>query len=196
MQDVHLIERAEEAGELLKPIRISILSRLAEPRTCPEIARQLGVTTQKVNYHMNVLRQAGLVQLVEERRNRGTIEGVYQAAARSFWFSPRLVADLGGRSTASDEAGLAYLLQLIEELQVDIGRLAEKTSAGQIPSVAFDGRIELADPEQRGAFLKDLKEAVENIARKYGRRGGGRKSAGDSYRFALACYPQQDGTDG
>ena len=71
MQEVHFIEQANEASELLKPARIEILSRLSKPRTCPELARELGMTTQKVNYHMNVLREAGLVRLVEERRNRG-----------------------------------------------------------------------------------------------------------------------------
>jgi predicted ArsR family transcriptional regulator len=90
MQEVHFIEHVDEAAEVLKPARIEILSRLSSPRTCPELAKELGMTTQKVNYHMNVLREAGLVRLVEERRKRGTVEGIYLAVAKSFWFSPRL----------------------------------------------------------------------------------------------------------
>jgi predicted ArsR family transcriptional regulator len=189
MQEVHLIENAEKAGELLKPIRIKILSLLGMPRTCPEIAHRLGLATQKVNYHMKVLKDAGLVRLIEEHRKRGVVEGVYQAVARSYWISPRLVGKLGGRSTARERASLAYLLQLAEELQIDIGHLAGKPDAESVPSLGLDARIELRDAGERAAFMEELKQSVQNLARKYGARSHDKSVKQGAFRLVFACYP-------
>lgn len=189
MQEVQLIENAEKAGELLKPIRIKILSVLDKPRTCPEIAGLLGLTTQKINYHVRVLRDAGLVRLIEEHRNRGIMEGVYQAVARSFWISPRLVGKLGGRSAVRDQASLAFLLQLAEELQIDIGHLAEASNAGSVPSLGLDARLELRDAGDRAAFMEELEQSVQNLAQKYGARTPDKQARREVFRLVFACYP-------
>ena len=51
---------------------------LDEPLTVAEIARRvgLGLARQKVAYHLRVLEQAGLVELVELRQRRGFTERV------------------------------------------------------------------------------------------------------------------------
>jgi predicted ArsR family transcriptional regulator len=156
--------------------------------TCPQLARELGMTTQKVNYHMNVLKEAGLVNLVEERRKRGTVEGVYRAVARSFWFSPRLVAQLGGRERTKDQASLAYLLQLAEDLQIDVGQMLERENADAIPSLGVDARIQLRYKEDRARFLTEVKEIFTRLAEKYGCSGKDSPNEGESYRLMLACY--------
>ena len=63
MNDVYLIEKPRQARELFKPLRLEILSRLGEPHSCPELAKELGLTTQKVYYHVKVLETAGLVRI-------------------------------------------------------------------------------------------------------------------------------------
>jgi DNA-binding transcriptional ArsR family regulator len=188
MQEVHFIEQADEAAEVLKPIRIEILSRLSRPRTCPELAKELGMTTQKVNYHMNVLKEAGLVNLVEERRKRGTMEGVYQAVAKSYWFSPRLVTQLGDRARTRDQASLAYLLQLAEDLQVDIGHMIEREETGLTPSLGVNAQIQLRDDTDRARFLAEIKEIFSHLAQTYGGSGDAMPNDGECYRLMLACY--------
>jgi DNA-binding transcriptional ArsR family regulator len=186
-----LIEDVQKAGELLKPIRLEILSLLGEPKTCPDLARQLNVTTQKVNYHIKVLQEAGLVRLVEERRNRGIMEGVYQAVARSYWFSPRLVRLLGGRRSIQDHASLGYLLMMAEELQIEIGRLAGKIDSSRIPSLGLNARIRLRSTDDRAAFMGELKNIFQNLAHKYGSREEDRDDEdGRGFRLMLVCYPQ------
>src|SRR3954470_13009836 len=102
MRDVLYLDRIEQAEALLKPQRIEVLRELAEPRSCTEVAAALGQTPQRVYYHVKRLAEAGLVHQVTERKVRGIHEGVYQALARSYWLSPRLVGRLGGRR-ATDE---------------------------------------------------------------------------------------------
>src|SRR5690348_5900289 len=84
------------ANALLQPARLDVLRQLAEPRSCPQVAAALGLTTSRVHYHVKVLEKAGLVERVAERRVRAVVEGVYQAAARSYWLSAGLVGRLGG----------------------------------------------------------------------------------------------------
>jgi biotin operon repressor len=189
VNEVHLIQEADEAAELLKPIRIEILSRLGTPHSCPELAKQLGLTTQKVYYHVKVLQDAGLIFLVEERRVRGIMEGVYQAVAKSFWFSPRLVKYLGGSRPTSDQASLAYLLQLAEDLQVDIGKLADREETGEVPSLGLDARIEFQDASARTQFLKEVQSFFQKLAEKYGVRGLTDHGDTSVFRIVLACYP-------
>jgi DNA-binding transcriptional ArsR family regulator len=193
VQDVHIIDQADQANELLKPIRIEILSKLGKPTSCPEIAKALGLTTQKVNYHMKVLVDAGLVELVDERRVRGIMEGVYLAVAKSFWFSPRLVSYLGNRERSTDQASLAYLLQLAEDLQVEIGQLVDRADGQSIPSLGVNAQIQLRDGTDRARFLAEVKDFFTQLADKYGEQEADHSRSNGLFRLMLACY--QDPTE-
>jgi DNA-binding transcriptional ArsR family regulator len=122
MKDLLYLERVEQAETLLKPQRIEVLRQLAEPRSCTEVAARLEQTQQRVYYHVKRLVEQDLVNQVAERRVRGINEGVYQAAARAYWLSPRLVGRIGQRQQR-DEASLGYLLDLMEEVQSDVAAL-------------------------------------------------------------------------
>src|SRR5215218_8426464 len=112
MQDVLYIEDVDKAMALLKPIRLEILKRLDEPRTCPELADYFDETPQKVYYHVKALENARLVDKVAERRVRGVVEGHYQASARAYWLAPQLVSQIGGARGAQDQMSLRVLLDL------------------------------------------------------------------------------------
>lgn len=184
MRDVLYLDHVEQAETLLKPQRIEVLRQLAEPRSCTEVARLLQQSQQRVYYHVRRLVDAGLVMQISERRVRGIMEGVYQASARSYWLSPRLVGRLGpGRDR--DELGLGYLLDLMEQVQADVARLDR--SAAELPSVGVSGRIRVR-PEQRKEFLDDLRTTLQSLFARYSDAEG---SEGDAFKLAVACYPHQ-----
>ncbi|MCW2643862.1 MAG: ArsR family transcriptional regulator [Dactylosporangium sp.] len=180
MRDVLYLEQIEQAEALLKPQRIEVLRQLAEPRTCTEVASRLGQTPQRVYYHVKRLVDARLVDLVSERKVRGIHEGIYQASARSYWLSPRLVGRIGLRK-AQDEMSLGYLLDLMEEVQADVAALDR--TAPELPSVGVSGEIRVR-PEQRQQFLDDLQTALQNLFTRYG------GADGDAFKLAVACYPK------
>jgi DNA-binding transcriptional ArsR family regulator len=190
MRDVLLLDRVDQASALLKPIRLELLRRMAEPSSCPELARQVGASTQKVNYHVRVLEDAGLVERVGERRVRGIVEGRYRASAGSYWLSPALVGQVGGRARARDAFSLGFLLTLAEELQDDVGRLAERQGEQPVPSLGLSAEVELRSGQDRAAFMRELQDSFTALARKYGARTG--EQAGERFRLALACYPSRD----
>ncbi|MDG4791243.1 helix-turn-helix domain-containing protein [Micromonospora sp. WMMD1102] len=179
MRDVMYLEQIEQAETLLKPQRIEVLRQLAEPHTCTEVANQLGQTPQRVYYHVKRLVEAGLVDQVSERRVRGITEGIYQASARSYWLSPRLVGRLGLRK-AQDQMSLGYLLNLMEEVQADVAALDR--TAPELPSIGFSGEIRVP-ADQRQQFLTDLQTALQELFTRYG------GAEGDAFKLAVACYP-------
>jgi DNA-binding transcriptional ArsR family regulator len=182
MKDVLYLEQIEQAETLLKPQRIEVLRLLAEPRTCTEVGERLGQTPQRVYYHVKRLVDAGLAELVSERKVRGVHEGIYQAGARSYWLSPRLVGRLGLRKE-QDELSLGYLLDLMEEVQADVAAL-DRTRP-ELPSIGVSGGIRVR-PERRQEFLDDLKTTLQDLFTRYG------GSEGDAFKLAVACYPKEN----
>ena len=180
MLDVLYVDTIEQADALLKPKRVEVMRRLAEPSTCTAIGEQLGETPQAIYYHVKRLQAAGLVSLVEERRVRGIAEGIYQAVARSFWVSPACVGRLGEPRAREELLGLGFLLNLAEEMSRDLAQLA----AGPVvlPSFGIAGDIQLS-PEDGAAFVAELQRAFGEVLARY---GGGE---GHHFRLALACYP-------
>jgi DNA-binding transcriptional ArsR family regulator len=180
MRDVLFLEQIGQAEALLKPQPIEVLRQLAEPRTCTEVALRLGQTPQRVYYHVKRLVDAGLVDQVAERKVRGIHEGIYQASARSYWVSPRLVGRIGLRKV-QDELSLGYLLDLMEDVQADIAALDR--TAPELPSVGVSGEIRVL-PEHRQEFLNDLQSVLQNLFTRYG------GAEGDAFKVAVACYPK------
>lgn len=193
MGDLLYLERVEQAEALLKPQRIEVLRQLAEPRSCTEVAGRLAQTQQRVYYHVKRLVEHGLVTQVAERRVRGINEGVYQATARAYWLSPRLVGRLGPRQQR-DEASLGYLLDLMEEVQSDVAALhrqaARPAADSDLPSLGVSGEIRVR-PDRRPEFMADLKAALQDLFTRYG------GADGDAFKLAVACYPdrRQQGED-
>lgn len=180
MKDLLYVEGFEQAEALLKPQRVEVLRHLAEPRSCTEVGQRLDQTPQRVYYHVKRLVEAGLVTQVAERRVRGIVEGIYQAAARSYWLSPQLVGTIGGRR-ARDELSLGYLIELVEDVQSDLASI-DRTRP-ELPTLGVSGRIALP-PERRTEFFDELRTTLQDLFTRYG------GPEGDQFTLAIAVYPK------
>lgn len=192
MQDVLYIEAPEQAVTLLHPLRMELLKRMDEPRTCPELAAAFDSTPQKIYYHVKALEKAGLVEKINEKRVRGVVEGYYQAKARSYWLAPHLVGQIGGEKTARDQGSLRFLLALAEEVADDVGRLGAKSESGvDVPSLSLSAHIYLPDGRRRADFLTDVQQTFQELARKYGIPPDEADDlTGKMFRLILATYPK------
>ena len=188
-KDVLMIESVEQAAVMLKPFRVAMLREMDQPQSCPQLATALGETPQKIYYHVKELERAGLVERTGERSVNGIAEGFYRARAGSYWLSPKLVRSLGGRRALRDQTSLRVLAGHAEEMLEDVARLAERSVEGEhVPSVSLG--VEIALPAaRREVFLTELREAYEELARRYGAAESG-ESAAETFRFTLACYPK------
>jgi MOSC domain-containing protein YiiM len=65
-----------------------VLAELRSPASAAEVARRLGESRQRLNYHLKQLERVGLVRRVGTRRAGGFTETLYEADAGAFVVSP------------------------------------------------------------------------------------------------------------
>lgn len=183
MKELHRIEHLSEAKTLLNPIRISLLKLLREPQTCTDLARRLDMTPQRVNNHLKELLQEGLIEKVGEQTKRNLVEGIYQAIAKAYWLSPRLMEE--GCLQTEERISLNNLLMMAERLQDDVTSLLSQAGAEAIPSVGATAEIRLAGPQERERFLRDFMAMMQELLKKYQGKGPGE----ERYTAMLLCYP-------
>lgn len=94
----------------LPPIRRRLLGRLREPASAVQLAAEFDLPRQRVGYHLRVLEEAGLIELVEERPRRGFVERVMRVTANAFLVDPGVLtspdeADEADEASKADETG-------------------------------------------------------------------------------------------
>src|SRR5215469_11825919 len=88
MLDIHVIDDPAAATVALEPVRSRLLSELAEPASAATLATRVGLTRQKVNYHLRALEAHRLVRVAETRKWGGLTERLLVATATSYIVSP------------------------------------------------------------------------------------------------------------
>jgi DNA-binding transcriptional ArsR family regulator len=185
-----VLDQVGQISALFKPIRLEMLTMLAEPRTCGQLAEVFHTSPQKIYYHIKVLERAGLVVKVYEKRVRGIMEGYYQAAAESYWLAPELINKLGGERRVNGQMSLGYVLGLAGQVQSEVAPFLKHE--GEVPSLGISAQVNLKHGSDRAEFLEELQNAVQKIAEKYGSledeevNGGGE----ENFRLIFACYPR------
>ena len=108
MLDVEIIESPTAAVVALDPVRARLLAELGEPASAAALAERVGLTRQKVNYHLRTLEAHGLVEPAGERRWGGLTERLLVATRRGVHRlprRPRRVVRGGPRSHAGPPLG-------------------------------------------------------------------------------------------
>jgi DNA-binding transcriptional ArsR family regulator len=186
---LNVVRTAEAAAVLLDPVRQQLLVHLAEPDSAAGLARRLRLPRQRINYHLRALEDAGLLELVEERRKGNCLERVVRATARAFVISPEALGPLGlTADVAADRFSSAYLIAAAGRAIRDVAALdAGARAAGQrIATLTLEADVRFASAASRAAFAEELAEAVARIAAKYhdARTPGGRR-----FRLLAAVHP-------
>lgn len=89
--DTYIVKRLEQAKLLTDPFKLKLLERFAlNPSTTKQVADRLGEKAPKLYRHVDALVDEGLLQLVEEKPKRGTIERYYTTVADRFEIDPEL----------------------------------------------------------------------------------------------------------
>jgi DNA-binding transcriptional ArsR family regulator len=170
MRDVEVIAEPDAAAVALDPVRARLLAELREPASAATLAARVGLSRQKVNYHLNKLQAHGLVEEVEQRRWGGLTERRLVASAAAYVVSP----DAMGQA-ASDPARLrdrlsaAYVIALAARVVREVGGMARNAvrEGKRLPVLGLDTDIRFASPADRAAFAEELTAAVTALVGKY-----------------------------
>ncbi|MBB4664254.1 helix-turn-helix domain-containing protein [Conexibacter arvalis] len=152
----------------ISPLRRTLLERLREPASATELAGELGLGRQRVNYHLRELERAGLVELVEERRRRGCVERVLQA-----------------REATSDRDAAEHLIVAAADLVRDVSRMQEAAAAAgrRLLTFTLESEVRLAEPADVSRLGDALAAAVGEVLARFD------APAGRSYRIVAGGHP-------
>jgi DNA-binding transcriptional ArsR family regulator len=193
--EIHCITDRALAAEILHPLRLEILRLAREPVSASELSPRLGLSRQRVNYHVRLLARGGFLRRAGRRRRRNMIEQRYVAAARAFLLSPELLGAVGADwRRVEDAASAGYLLALGCQMESDVIRLSreEEKTGKTVATQSLKSQFRFESAEQREGFTRALQEAVVRVVSDYtspNLRPDGSSAPGRPYRLVLGCYP-------
>ncbi len=183
-----MIDDAVVAASMLDPVRAKVLAELVEPGSATTVAASIGVSRQKVNYHLRALEAVGLVDLVEERPRRGLTERVMQASAHSYVLSPEVNGANAPDPERTDRLSSRYLIAVAARMIREVAVLARQADVAgqQLDTLSIDTEIRFATASDRAAFTRELTDAVATLAGNYHDESAPR---GRWHRLVVAAHP-------
>lgn len=102
--ETYVVKRLAQAKLLTDPFKLKLLEQFSErPSTTKQVADRLGEKAPRLYRHVDALFDEGLLELVEEKPKRGTVERYYRTIAERFEMDPNLFsAESPERNSATD----------------------------------------------------------------------------------------------
>ena len=189
MRDVEVIDDPAAAVAALEPVRARLLAELARPGSASTLAGRVGLTRQRVNYHLRTLEAHGLVKLVREQRRRGLTERVMQASAAAYVVSPSALGQAAvAPERTSDRLSASYLVALAARVLREVGDLVRGAGrAGKcLATLSLDTQVSFRSAADRAKFTRELTDAVSGLVARYHDADA---PGGRAYRLIVMAHP-------
>lgn len=189
MLDIQVIDDPAAATVALEPTRSRLLSELAAPASAATLASRVGLTRQKVNYHLNALECHGLVRLAEERKWGGLTERLLIATAASYVVSPSALGPVAvDPNREADRLSASYLIALGARIVREVGDLVRraKEAGKRLATLSVDTEVRFRSAADRAAFSNELAEAISKLVSKYHDESA---PGGRAHRLLVMAHP-------
>ena len=189
MLELDVIDEPARAALALDPIKRRLLAELKSPASAAALAGRVGLSRQKVNYHLRALEDHKLVVPAEERQWGGLTERLMIATATSYVVSPAVLGPIGADPAQSrDRLSASYLIALAARIVREVGDLwhGARRNDKRLATLAIDTVIRFASPTERAAFTADLANAIAALAARYHDE---KAPQGRPHRLVVASYP-------
>lgn len=189
MLDIQVIDNPAAATVALEPMRSRLLSELAVPASAATLATRVGLTRQKINYHLNALEAHGLVQLAEKRKWGGLTERLMVATASSYVVSPSAMGAVAvDPEREADRLSASYLIALGARVIREVADLVRRANlvGKRLATLSVDTEVRFRSPTERAAFTNELTEAIAGLVSKYHDPSA---PGGRSHRLIVMAHP-------
>ena len=155
--ETYVVRRLEQARLLSDPFKLKLLEQFAAgPATTKQVADELGEKAPRLYRHVDALVDEGLLELVEERPKRGTVERYFRTIASRFEVDPELFTTGG----AAEDDAFDVIRSVIRETESELIRL-------------FEHQAKLDEDEEQAAVfmrmaIKGTPEEIERLHEKLG----------------------------
>lgn len=192
MLELEVIDSPEAAALALDPVKNRILAALATPGSAASLASRVGLTRQKVNYHLRLLEEHHLVEPVEERQWGGLKERRMRASAASYVVSPAALGPIAADPARSnDHLSASYLIALAARIVREVSALWRRAREHdqRLATLSLDTVISFKSPADRAAFTRELTSSITSLCARYHDEGA---RGARPHRLVVASYPAPD----
>ena len=192
MLDLEVIDDPQTAVVALDPLRADLLAELAEPCSAAALAERVGLSRQKVNYHLRTLEAQGLIHVAEERRWGGLTERLLVATASSYVISPAALGKAAGDPAKTrDRLSARYLIALGARVVREVGTLARRAESAdrRLATLGVDVEISFRSAAERAAFSDELAATVTRLVSRYHDAAA---PGARPHRLVVAAHPVPD----
>lgn len=190
----YIVERLEQAKLLTDPFKLKLLERFAcGPATTKQVADRMGEKAPRLYRHVDALVEEGLLELVEEKPKRGTIERYYRTVADRFEVHP----DLFITSEEGGEDALDMIRSLLRDTESDLVKIFDAfQAAGTTPGDDEMPIVMRVAVRGTTAEIRALRDKLEEWHRESSELRGAREDSDEfvSWSGLLAFYPEQGET--
>jgi len=189
MREVEVIDDPSAAVTALEPVRARLLAELAQPGSASTLAARVGLSRQRVNYHLRALESHGLVNLVREQRRRGLTERVVQASAAAYVVSPGALGQAAvDPQHAADRLSASYLVALAARVVREVGDLMRHADqvGKRLATLSLETRVSFRSAADRAAFTRELTQSVTDLVARY---HAAEAPGSRAYRLILVAHP-------
>lgn len=175
---------------MASPMRQRLLAALSEPDSAAGLARRLGMSRQRVGYHMRELERGGFLELLEQRPQRGCTERIYRAKQITYVLEPdegdeRVFLETRDRFSW---AGLVHIVARALRELVALRKRADREGK-RLATLAMQTELTFASPSARKAFSEELTAAIKQVVQRYHSE---ESAKGRRFRVFLGAYPAVD----
>jgi DNA-binding transcriptional ArsR family regulator len=195
VQDVEVIAEPAAAVAALGPMRARLLAELREPASAATLAARVGMSRQKVNYHLRQLETHGLVEPAGTRTWGGLTERLLVATAAGYVVSPEALGVAGSDPRrAGDRLSATFVIALAARVVREVGGMARNAARKRtpLPVLGLDTAIRFRSPDDRAACADELTATVTRLVSKYHDE---RAPNGRWQRLMVAIHPVPKGVD-
>ncbi len=189
MLDVEVIAEPAAAVSALDPIRGRLLAEMNEPASAAALALRVGISRQKVNYHLHALEAHHLVVVAGERRWGGLTERLLVASAASYVVSPGALGPVAvDPDKTADRLSASYLIAVAARAVREVGDLwrTARDKHKRLATLSIDTAVTFRSATDRAAFTDELSRSVMALVARYHDESDPR---GRTHRVVLAAYP-------
>jgi DNA-binding transcriptional ArsR family regulator len=192
-----LVAEPERLRQALSPLRRQLLDHLRSPASATQLAATLGLSRQRVNYHLRALEDAGLIELVAQRQRRGCVERILRTTAEAFVVDPSVMAadetvaftsaafTSAAFTSIADRYASEHLVGVAAGTVRDVARMqtSAEREGTRLLTFTVEAEIRFATPGDLHDFTDELTAAVAATVERFDSRGG------RPYRLILGGHP-------
>lgn len=170
-QPLFIIKDLETLKVIMDPLRIHIIEILGEqPQTVKFVADQLGMTSNRLYYHFNMLESTGIIKVVRTQTINNIIEKYYWTTAKEIMVdqdiintNPSLVAeDINRMIVAALEATKEDIIRSLQVLDFSSDK-KEGGKSNEISIIRKKRRLKDEDYKKMSQRFKDLLDEFDAL---------------------------------